>query len=50
VPARASDEERRTLDQTHVEARLLKLLDVRGENELDRIRDKTRERAIQLGM
>jgi len=50
MPARASGGERRTLDQEHVEARLLKHLDIRGEEELKCMRDKARKRAKELSM
>jgi len=50
MPARASGGERRTWDREQVEARLVKHLDARGEEELNRIRDNARACAKELGM
>lgn len=48
--ARVSESERRTLEQEQVEARILRILDARGEAHLNSLRDTARVRATELGL
>jgi hypothetical protein len=48
--ARRSDGERRTVDRTVLEERLLRILEARGEQALNALRDEARVRSNELGL
>jgi hypothetical protein len=50
MPARISGGERRTVDRTVIETRLMKILDAHGEAGLNALRDRARIRSDELGL